>query len=157
MPFIQLTTFIAAPVERVFDLSRSVNLHRASMNKFGEQIIDGKLSGLMELNDTVTWKAKHVFKERILKTVITAFNKPHSFIDEQAKGDFKKMKHEHFFKPIENGTIMIDQFQFELPHGTFGKWFSQLFFTKYMERLLTERNKMIKTVAESNQWKQYLT
>ena len=34
------------------------------------------------------------------------------FIDEQIKGDFKMMKHEHHFKPCENGTIMIDLVEF---------------------------------------------
>ena len=43
------------------------------------------------------------------------------FTDEQVKGDFKMMKHEHHFKPCENGTIMIDLFHFESPYGAIGK------------------------------------
>ncbi|MBD0294000.1 MAG: cell division protein, partial [Flavisolibacter sp.] len=45
MPFIHLTTFIAAPIERVFDLSRSINLHKASMKAYNERPIAGKISG----------------------------------------------------------------------------------------------------------------
>jgi hypothetical protein len=156
MPFIHLTTFIAAPIERVFDLSRSIQLHKYSMNSYNEIPIDGKLNGLLNENETVTWKAKHFFKERILKVQLTSLQSPHAFVDEQVEGDFKKMKHEHFFKPIENGTIMIDQFYFETPYGMIGKWLNALYLTKYLERLLTERNKVIKTVAESNQWKQFI-
>ncbi len=156
MPLIHLTTFIAAPVERVFDLSRSINLHKQSMTKYSEQVVAGKHSGLAELNDTITWKAKHLFKERMLKVIITEVKRPHLFTDEAVEGDFKKMKHEHYFKPIENGTIMIDQFYFESPYGTLGKWFNTIYLNKYMQRLLTERNKTIKQIAESNQWKHYL-
>ena len=31
MPLIHLTTFIAAPAERVFDLSRSIDVHKKSL------------------------------------------------------------------------------------------------------------------------------
>jgi len=156
MSLIHLTTFIAAPVERVFDLSRSINLHKQSMAKYAEKVIAGKHTGLVELNDTITWNAKHLFKERMLKIKITELKRPHLFIDEAMEGDFKKMKHEHFFKPIENGTIMIDQFYFESPYGTLGKWFNAIYLEKYIEKLLTERNRAIKQIAESNQWKHYL-
>ena len=156
MPFIHLTTFIAAPQQRVFDLSRSVDLHRASMKHHEEKIIDGSMSGLMKLSDTVTWTAKHFFKQRRLKIKITQLQKPDFFVDEQQEGDFEMMKHEHYFKPIENGTIMIDQFHFETPYGLIGKIINKLYLEKYMTKLLNQRNQVIKDAAESNLWKQYL-
>ena len=156
MPFIHLTTFIAAPQERVFDLSRSVALHKSSMKDHDEKIVDGTMSGLMNLNDTVTWTAKHLFKQRRLKIRITKLNRPEYFIDEQEAGDFKLMKHEHYFKPIENGTIMIDQFHFET-RGFMGSLVNKLYLEKYMTQLLKLRNKMIKAMAEGNGWKQYLS
>jgi ligand-binding SRPBCC domain-containing protein len=156
MPHIHITTFIAAPVERVFDLSRSIGLHKRSMIRFKEQAVSGKTSGFMELGDVVTWKAKHVWKERILKVKMISYQKPHSFTDEQIQGDFKRMKHEHFFKPCNNGTIMIDQFHFKTPYGRFGEWFNKFYLINYMTQLLEERNGVIKSVAESNQWKHYL-
>ena len=39
MPNIHLTTFIAAPVERVFDLSRNIDLHKESMTKHKEEAV----------------------------------------------------------------------------------------------------------------------
>jgi len=156
MPFIHLTTFIAAPQERVFDLSRSVALHKASMKDHDERIVDGTMSGLMNLNDTVTWTAKHLFKQRRLKIRISKIQRPEYFTDEQEAGDFKLMKHEHYFKPIENGTIMIDQFHFETA-GLMGKLVTKFYLEKYLTQLLKQRNKMIKEVAEGNMWKQYLS
>jgi len=156
MPFIHLTTFIAAPQERVFDLSRSVALHKASMKDHNERIVDGTMSGLMNLNDTVTWTAKHLFKQRRLKIRISKIQRPEYFTDEQEAGDFKLMKHEHYFKPIENGTIMIDQFHFETV-GLMGKLVTKFYLEKYLTQLLKQRNKMIKEVAEGNMWKQYLS
>ena len=60
MPKIHLQTFIKAKKELVFDLSRSIDLHLLSTKKTNEKAIAGKTSGLMELNDTVTWRAKNL-------------------------------------------------------------------------------------------------
>ncbi|WP_126972270.1 SRPBCC family protein [Gynurincola endophyticus] len=148
MSLIHLTTFIEAPVEKLFDLSRSLEIHMSSMRGHGEKIIDGKRNGLLGLNETVTWQAKHWGKVRTLQVKITALQ-PHSyFCDEQVKGDFKKMKHEHFFKPCQNGTIMIDYFRFEVPYGQFGKAIDHLLLHRYMTRLLETRNRYLKSRAE---------
>jgi ligand-binding SRPBCC domain-containing protein len=156
MPLIKLTTFVKAPLQRVFDLSRSIDLHKFSMNRFGERPVAGRISGLIEQGETVTWKAKHLFKERTLGVRITAMEAPHSFVDEMLTGDFRSMKHEHYFKECDNGTFIIDHLSFESPYGVVGKVFNQLYLTGYMKRLIEDRNGIIKQVAESNQWKHYL-
>ena len=153
MPTIHLTTFIAAPAERVFDLARSIDLHRKSMAHTNEQPVAGVTSGLIGLDDTVTWKAKHLMKTRILKSRITAMDRPRSFTDEMVNGDFKMLRHEHHFKHIENGTLLIDLFHFESPYGGLGRLFNGLFLTRYMQRLLEMRNQQIKEYAESDKWK----
>ena len=47
MPHIHITSFIAAPVELVFNLSRSINLHQISTASTNEKAIDGVLKGLI--------------------------------------------------------------------------------------------------------------
>jgi ligand-binding SRPBCC domain-containing protein len=153
---IHLTTFIEAPIERVFDLSRSITLHTKSLEHTKEKAIAGVISGLINLNEIVTWQAKHFFKTRILQSKITAMT-PHTFFcDEMVKGDFKSMKHEHHFKPATNGTIMIDMFSFETPYGFFGKIANALFLKSYLQKLLEGRNKIIKDYAETGKWKHVL-
>jgi ligand-binding SRPBCC domain-containing protein len=156
MPFIHLTNFVEAPAERVFDLSRSIDLHKSSMKNYSESVIDGRISGLLQLNESVTWTARHLFKQRVLKIRMTKLKYPEFFVDEQEEGDFKMMKHEHYFKSVENGMIMIDQFHFETPYGFAGKILNELYLLRYMTRLLNERNEMIKKIAEGNLWNQYL-
>lgn len=153
MPIIHITTFIAAPVERVFDLSRSIEFHKKSMSHTGEDAVAGVTTGLINLHDTVTWKAKHFRKMRYMKVKITAMNKPFSFTDELEKGDLRSMKHEHHFKQIENGTLMIDIFRFETPYGFIGKAVNKLFLRKYFEKLLQQRNDSLRLYAESDKWK----
>jgi ligand-binding SRPBCC domain-containing protein len=153
MPTIHLTTFVEAPAGRVFDLARSIDLHRKSMAHTGEEAIAGTTNGLIGLNETVTWKARHLRKVRILKSKITAMNPPLSFTDEMVQGDFKSLRHEHHFKQIANGTLLIDLFMFESPYGGLGKLAERLFLTRYLKNLLETRNKMIKEYAESEKWK----
>ena len=157
MPVIHLTTFIAAPIERVFDLSRSIDLHKHSMTKYKEEPVGSVINGLVKQGDEITWRAHHLFKTRILKTRITSFDRPNSFTDEQISGDFALMKHQHFFKPIDNGTIMIDIFEFQSPFGFGGSILNKLYLTNYMRVLLEQRNKQIKEIAESNRWKNYIS
>lgn len=153
MPTIHITTFIAAPIERVFDLSRSIDLHKKSMSHTEEQAIAGTISGLIGINETVTWRAKHLGKKRVLQSKITALQKFEMFTDEMQKGDFKSMKHDHHFKPVANGTIMVDLIHFEAPYGVIGKLVNKLFLTKYLNKLIEQRNAVIKEYAESEKWK----
>ena len=156
MPSIHLTIFIAAPVERVFDLSRSINLHQISTAATNERAIAGVVDGLISENESVTWEAKHLFKKRQFTSRISSMIKPISFTDEMEKGDFKSFKHEHHFKPVRNGTIMIDQVNFESPYGIIGRWMNSFYLKNYLEKLLTSRNNIIKEYAETEKWKAIL-
>ena len=156
MPTIHLTTFINAPVERVFDLARSIDLHKKSMAHTREEAVAGVTTGLVSLHDTVTWKGKHLGKIRVFKSRVTALQKPLLFSDEMAEGDFKSYAHEHHFKQVENGTIMIDIVNFEAPYRGIGRLFSKLFLTKYMRRLLEMRNHAIREYAETDKWKNFI-
>ena len=54
MPTIYLTIEINAPIERCFDLSRSIDLHTLSTSHTNEKAIAGVTSGLIGLNEEVT-------------------------------------------------------------------------------------------------------
>jgi ligand-binding SRPBCC domain-containing protein len=156
MPLIHLTTFIQAPIERVFDLSRNIDLHKESMRQHREEAVAGTRFGLIGKDETVTWRAKHFFKTRVLRIRVTEMQQPVRFVDEQTDGSFKLMKHEHYFKPCDNGTIMIDLFRFESPYGAAGKLLNSFYLSRYLKSLLQQRNKTIKEYAEGNKWRRLL-
>jgi ligand-binding SRPBCC domain-containing protein len=153
---IHLTTFIAAPIERVFDLSRSISLHKISSAHTNKEAIGGITSGLINKNETVTWRAKHLFKIRYFTTRISEMQSPNFFIDEMQKSDFKSLKHEHHFKKIDNGTIMIDILNFESPYGIIGKWFNRIYLKNLLQKFIVQRNIVIKDYAETGKWKALL-
>ena len=153
MPTIHLTTFIEAPPKRVFDLSRNIGLHKISTKETNEEAIAGVTSGPISLHETVTWRAKHVGKSRTMQVKITAMESPGNFTDEQVKGDFIYFRHEHHFKEINNGTLMIDLLDFKSPYGVIGNIFNSIYLTKYLEKFLVKRNAVIKRYAETEMWK----
>jgi ligand-binding SRPBCC domain-containing protein len=145
---IELTTHINAPIEKVFDLSRSIDLHMESTKQTGEKAIAGKTSGLIGLGETVTWRAKHFGIWQTLTSKITEFDKPNFFVDEMVQGAFKCIRHEHHFIKANDHTIMKDVFVYESPLGILGRLFNWLILTRYMTKLLKERNRVIKEAAE---------
>ncbi len=156
MPVIELTTRIEAPIERVFDLARSIGAHTASTSQSNERAVAGKTSGLIEENEIVTWEAVHFGIKQKLTVRMTYLIKPKEFEDEMLSGVFSKMKHRHTFRAEGNRTIMFDRFEFEAPLGIFGRLAENVFLTKYMKSFLLKRNSALKVMAESNGWKQYL-
>ncbi len=98
MPVIELNTNIAAPIQLVFNLSRNMDMHQRSMSHTKEKAIAGKTTGLIELGETVTWKARHFGINQKLTVKITEFDSPFFFVDEQIKGIFKSFRHEHYFQ-----------------------------------------------------------
>jgi len=156
MPLIHLTTFIAAPAGRVFDLSRSINLHKISTAHTAEQAVAGVTSGLINAGETVTWQARHLFKTRRFTSKITAMQPPSFFTDEMVQGDFKSFSHEHHFKSVDNGTIMIDLVKFESPYGKIGALFNKFYLQNYLQKLMERRNNTIREYAETHKWKTIL-
>jgi ligand-binding SRPBCC domain-containing protein len=156
MPSLHLTTFISANVERVFDLSRSINLHKISTIETNETAVAGVVNGLININETVTWQAKHLYKIRRFTSKITYMQIPNCFVDEMIKGDFKSFRHEHYFKKADNGTIMIDKLTFKSPYGIIGKIVNEIYLKGYLQKLLQKRNAVIKQYAETGKWKAIL-
>lgn len=156
MPVINLETKISAPIERVFDLSRSIDLHTKSTSKTNERAIAGRTSGLINLNETVTWRAKHFGVYQTLTSKITQFERPFHFRDSMERGIFKRIDHDHFFEEIAGGTLMRDKFDYAAPLWILGNLADLLFLEKYMTRFLQERNRLITKIAESEKWREYI-
>ncbi|MBC7346327.1 MAG: SRPBCC family protein [Clostridia bacterium] len=140
MPRIELTTEIPASPERCFELSLSVDAHRSSMSSSGERAIAGVTSGVMRHGDSVTWRARHFGIPITMTSVISQYDAPHRFVDEQRSGPFRRWWHEHRFEPTAGGTLMTDVVEFESPAGPIGRLGNVLVLTRYMTKLLRQRN-----------------
>ena len=165
------TTLIAAPLERCFDLARSIEVHLLGNTHSGEQatagtrtgvptgrsLPGGVVTGLIGPGEQVTWRARHFGVRQHLTSAITAFKPPSYFQDTMLSGAFHSMQHDHHFRTLANGlTEMRDDFRFSAPLGPLGWIAERVVLRRYMTNLLRERNAIIKQVAESDAWQQYL-
>jgi ligand-binding SRPBCC domain-containing protein len=157
MPVIELHTPIRSGMEICFDLSRSIDLHQISTAHTRERAVGGRLTGLITLGETVSWEAVHFCIRQRLTTRITAFERPFYFRDEQEQGIFKSFAHDHYFRQQGTETLMTDRFDFESPLGICGRVFNKLVLTRYMTRLLQQRNEVIREFAESGRWREILS
>ena len=153
MAEIKIITLIKNKPRIVFDLSRSIDLHKLSTAKTREEAIAGVTTGLIGLNETVTWQAFHLFKQRRFTSKITEYNFPFSFTDQMQEGDLKYFSHKHLFVENKDGTLMEDTIQLEAPFGLLGKIVMSVFLKNYFKRFLIERNNLIKEFAETDKWK----
>ncbi|MET7403610.1 SRPBCC family protein [Dactylosporangium sp. NPDC005572] len=142
MALIDLTTVVRAPAEQVFDLSLDVDAHTASMARSRERVVAGVDSGRMSLGDTVTWAARHFGVRWRMTSRISAYDRPHRFVDEQVTGPFRHWHHEHTFSWDESATatIMRDVVDFAAPLGALGRTVDALLLERYMCRLIERRN-----------------
>jgi ligand-binding SRPBCC domain-containing protein len=152
-------TVIQAPIERCFDLARSVEVHLAGNVHCGETAVAlaGVTSGLVGMAQRVTWRAKHFGVWQNLTSEITAMEPPAYFQDTMIQGAFRSMKHDHFFRSLSSGqTEMKDVFCFAAPLPLVGRLAEIVVLRRYMRALLHERNVAIKQIAESSDWTRYL-
>lgn len=153
-------TVIRAPIERCFDLARSVEVHLAGNVHCGEAAlaIAGVTSGLVGMAQRVTWRAKHFGVWHNLTSEITAMDRPTYFQNIMIQGIFRCMKHDHFFRSLSREeTEMKSVYCFAAPLPILGRLAEIAFLRRYMQALLRERNAVIKEIAESSKWQVYLS
>lgn len=156
MPRIELKTSISAPIERCFDLARSIDFHMLTTASTQETAIGGRTTGLIELDESVTWRARHIGIWQTLTSKITAFERPTYFRDVMTQGAFAAMAHDHYFEQSGAITLMSDRFQFRSPLGPLGALADRVFLRRYMYRLLATRAQILKSAAESDEWRRFL-
>jgi hypothetical protein len=152
-------TLIDAPIDRVFDLSRSVEVHLLANVHGGEQALamGGVTVGLVGLGEQVTWRAKHFGFWHELTSKTTLIKPPTYFQVTMVQGIFRSMQADHLLRSLPSGaTELRDLFTIAAPLPILGLVAEALFLRCYMIALNRERNAVIKQLAESDDWQRYL-
>ncbi len=135
-------TVLPADRARCFDLSLDVDFHLESFAESDEEIVGGVAAGGMRIGDDVTWRARHFGIWWTMTTQITAFDRPHSFVDEQMRGPFKRFHHLHVFNDLGDGTTeMLDEVEFAAPLGPLGIIAERAVLGRYLPHLIDLRNR----------------
>src|SRR5262249_46737256 len=139
------------------DLARSIDLHLASTGDSDERAVGGVTRGLIGGGQEVTWEARHFGVRQRFTSRITAFAAPRHFQDTMVRGAFRHFAHDHLFDEDGDGaTVMTDRLVFAAPFGLVGRVVDRLVLASYLGRFIDARNAVLKRVAETDEWRQYL-
>ncbi|NAZ84848.1 cyclase/dehydrase [Kineococcus sp. T90] len=154
---IEVVTDIAAEPRVVFDLELDVDVHTASLAGSGERATTGSARRRLQLGDEVTFHARHFGLPWRMSSRVTVHERPHRFVDEQTRGPFRSMRHEHLFEALAGevgpggtaGTRMVDRMSITAPAGPVGAVVARLVLAPYLRHLLRRRATHVKDAAES--------
>lgn len=80
-------------------------------------------------------------------TEITSVKPLEYFIDEQRFGPYAMWHHEHHFKKVDTGVIMIDKVTYKLPFGILGR-LSNFFIKKQLKEIFEFRSLTLQEVLQ---------
>ncbi|MCW5912590.1 MAG: SRPBCC family protein [Cyclobacteriaceae bacterium] len=154
MTKIELSTHINAPIERCFDLARSIELYTNPYPAHeGPQAKQPEArTGVLEPGQRIQRQFTYLGAQHNIETEITRCSRPYFFSEEMKAGPLHTFVHDHFFYGFPGETIMIDNVYFRSPWGVLGETADTLLLKRYITRLLKKRNQIIKHYVETGKW-----
>ncbi len=77
------------------------------------------------------------------RTLISQYDPPHAFVDEQINGPYRLWQHRHSFREVEGGTLISDKVNYALPMGILGRMAHALFVRRQLQGIFAYRAKVI--------------
>ena len=77
------------------------------------------------------------------RTLITRFDSPLGFIDEQLKGPYLFWHHAHTFREDDRGTVIGDEVRYVLPYGLLGDLVHAAYVKRSLDRIFDHRAQVI--------------
>jgi ligand-binding SRPBCC domain-containing protein len=145
---------INAPIERCFLLSTNIDLVARVL---GMKPIEGRASGMIEAEDRLLWAGWKFGLPQRHESLITKYERPSFFQDTMGQGRFRRFQHDHQLVEIDRQTLLIDKIRFSLPWSGLGRLAGRSILVPYICRLLRRRLLLLKQVAESEEWRRYLS
>lgn len=143
------TSFIAAPVERVFAFHERPDAIQLLMPPWQKVDLLQKIGGL-EVGSLVVFRVWFgPFPVRWIAHHI-AYQKNRLFTDEQREGPFRAWVHSHVMEPEEGGTRLIDSIDFEPPLGSFTERFFPWLVERELRKLFTFRHQTTRRYCETS-------
>lgn len=77
------------------------------------------------------------------RTMITSYDPPHGFVDEQLSGPYSFWHHTHEFIDKDGGTLIRDRILYVLPFGPLGALFAGALIRRQLDAIFSHRRKVI--------------
>jgi ligand-binding SRPBCC domain-containing protein len=116
---------------------RPVNLVTISPLELHMQLVEGPER--IELGSRVTLKGRRWGLAQTMVREIKLFEPDVRFMDAMVQGPFRRWDHLHSFKPVKDGTHVLDRIEFEPPGGVLGLVATPSLINRDLERLFVFR------------------
>ena len=137
------TQFINQPIDVVFDFfSKPENLALITPLKLAFKILTPTPITINRgtlIDYTISFMRLPVH----WRTLITKYNPPYEFVDEQIKGPYFFWHHTHTFKAVNGGSEIKDKVRYSIPMGYLGQLIHKIWIKKYLEKIFEYRKKVI--------------
>ena len=152
---------VAAPMERCFLLSTSIDLVQGTLGMRPSPAESKKITGLVEAEDQLVWRGWKFGLPAMHETLITAYDPPTHFQDTMGRGRFAAFQHDHWFQRYDDPggtetTELHDEVRFSMPLGWAGALVGRWMMVPYVRSLVRRRFALLKQVAEGETWRRYL-
>lgn len=140
---------VAAPLEEVFRFfGQPENLARITPGWLGFRILTPSPVP-MRTGAIIDYEVKLGPIPTRWRSVITTFEPPHRFVDEQLMGPYSFWHHTHEFEEAPGGTLIRDKVLYLMPLGPLGRLARVLFVRRQLEGIFNHRRKVIEEVFPS--------
>jgi len=97
----------------------------------------------MKAGAVIDYAVKVIGMGRHWRTLITAYDPPYSFVDEQIAGPYRFWHHTHTFSEHAEGTRIDDEVRYILPFGILGEFAHAVFVKRQLKKIFDYRASMI--------------
>lgn len=130
---------IRRPIEDVFlFFSMPENLAKITPKELNFRILTPQPI-VMKAGAKIEYTIRLLGKKVHWVTLITDFEPPYSFVDEQLKGPYASWTHKHSFEQTEDGVRIIDQVDYAIPFGVLGELAHLLYVKKNLSDIFEYR------------------
>ena len=145
-----VTQFIDKPLDVVFSFfAKPENLRRITPSTLDFQILTPTPISMVE--GTVIDYIIKVMGIRVhWRTLITSYNPPNQFVDEQTKGPYLLWIHTHTFKVKDEGVEIHDCIEYSIPLGLLGRFVHFLWIKRKLDQIFDFRRRKIEEIFNSD-------
>jgi uncharacterized protein (TIGR01777 family) len=137
---------IRRPRTEVFEFfSRPENLSRVTPPALGFQILTPSPI-VMKEGALIDYQIHLLGVPVRWRSLITAYEPPHRFVDQQLNGPYSFWHHTHEFEEVPEGTLVRDTVRYSLPLGALGDLVAGRFVAGDLEEIFRYRRKVIASV-----------
>jgi ligand-binding SRPBCC domain-containing protein len=130
---------IPLPLAQVFDFfQRPENLSRLTPPWLGFKIVTPPPL-VMAKGLEIDYRIRLLGVPVSWRSRITRYEPPTCFVDEQISGPYQLWRHTHQFVEEGNKTRVIDQVEYALYGGPFGRWMHALYVRRSLENIFNYR------------------